>query len=125
VEDDVEIRQLMHRTLEKEGWVVAEAEHGQAALERVRERVPDLIVLDLMMPIMDGFEFMLELRKVEAWRSIPVVVATAKDLTDEDRQALSGNVEVILQKGAYGRDQLLEQVRELVATCSRDVGGEG
>jgi PAS domain S-box-containing protein len=125
VEDDVEIRQLMHRTLEKEGWVVAEAEHGQAALERVRERVPDLIVLDLMMPIMDGFEFMLELRKVEAWRSIPVVVATAKDLTDEDRQALSGNVEFILQKGAYGRDQLLEQVRELVATCRSDAGGEG
>ncbi|MBW1684584.1 MAG: PAS domain S-box protein [Deltaproteobacteria bacterium] len=125
VEDDVEIRQLMHRTLEKEGWVVAEAEHGQAALERVSERVPDLIVLDLMMPIMDGFEFMLELRKVEAWRSIPVVVATAKDLTDEDRKSLNGNVEVILQKGAYGRDQLLEQVRELVATCRSDVDGEG
>jgi CheY-like chemotaxis protein len=120
VEDDVEIRQLMRRTLEKQGWVVAEAEHGQAALERVGERVPDVIVLDLMMPIMDGFEFMLELRKVEAWRRIPVVVATAKDLTKEDQEALSGNVELILQKSAYGRDQLLEQVRELVATCRSD-----
>ncbi len=117
VEDDAEIRELMRRTLAKQGWVVAEAEHGQAALECVGEHVPDLIVLDLMMPIMDGFEFMLELRKVEAWRHIPVVVATAKDLTDEERQALSGNVELILQKSAYGRDQLLQQVRELVATC--------
>jgi signal transduction histidine kinase/DNA-binding response OmpR family regulator len=117
VEDDAEIRELMRRTLEKQGWVVAEAEHGRAALERVGERAPDLIVLDLMMPIMDGFEFMLELRKVEAWRRIPVVVSTAKDLTDEDRKALSGNVELILQKGAYGLDQLLQQVRELVATC--------
>jgi signal transduction histidine kinase/DNA-binding response OmpR family regulator len=119
VEDDAEIRELMCRTLAKQGWVVAEAEHGQAALERVGEHVPDLIVLDLMMPIMDGFEFMLELRKVEAWRRIPVVVATAKDLTEEDREALSGNVELILQKSAYGRDQLLQQVRELVAACRR------
>jgi CheY-like chemotaxis protein len=125
VEDDAEIRELMRRTLEKQGWVAVEAEHGQAALERIGEHVPDLIVLDLMMPIMDGFEFMLELRKVEEWRRIPVVVATAKDLTDEDRQALSGNVELILQKGAYGRDQLLQQVRELVATCRSDVGGDG
>jgi signal transduction histidine kinase/CheY-like chemotaxis protein len=125
VEDDLEIRELMCRTLEKQGWVVAEAEHGQAALERVGEHVPDLIVLDLMMPIMDGFEFMLELRKVEAWRRIPVVVATAKDLTEDDREALSGNVELILQKSAYGRDQFLEQVRELVATCRGDVGGDG
>ena len=67
----------------------------------------------------------LELRKVEAWRCIPVVVATAKDLTDEDRKALSGNVEFVLQKGAYGRDQLLEQVRELVATCRTEVGEDG
>ncbi|MHC4141004.1 MAG: hybrid sensor histidine kinase/response regulator [Planctomycetota bacterium] len=124
VEDDDEIRELTRRTLEKEGWVVAEAEHGQEALQRVEQQVPDLIILDLMMPVMDGFQFMLELRKVEAWRQIPVVVVTAKDLTDEDRHELSGNVEVILQKGAYARDQLLQQVRDLVTTCSRDVGGE-
>ena len=68
---------------------------------------------------------MLELRKVEAWRRIPVVVATAKDLTAEDRKRLSGNVESILQKSVYGREELLDQVRELVATCSRNVGGEG
>jgi PAS domain S-box-containing protein len=124
VEDDDEIRELTRRTLEKEGWVVAEAGHGQEALQRVEQQVPDLIILDLMMPVMDGFQFMLELRKVEAWRQIPVVVVTAKDLTDEDRHELSGNVEVILQKGAYARDQLLQQVRDLVTTCSRDVGGE-
>ena len=67
---------------------------------------------------MSGFEFLGELRSVEAWRKIPVVVATAKDLTEEDRELLSSAVEAILKKGAYTRDQLLEQVRDLVSDCT-------
>ena len=118
VEDDNETRELMRRTLEGDGWDVAEARHGREALERVRERTPDVIILDLMMPVMSGFEFLGELRSVQAWRNIPVIVATAKDLTGEDRKLLSGDVEAILEKGAYTRDQLLEQVRDLVSECS-------
>ena len=90
---------MLRRTLENDGWTVSEAANGRVALERVRESVPDLILLDLMMPEMDGFEFVAELRKNDAWRSIPVVVVTAKDLTPEDRQRLEGNVREVFQKG--------------------------
>ncbi len=68
------------------------------------------------MPEMDGFTFVEELRQQEAWRSIPVVVVTAKDLTPDDCQRLTGSVEQILQKGAYSREELLREVRDLVAT---------
>jgi len=116
VDDDTETRGLLRRILEKEQYLVAEASHGGEALDRVRERVPDLIVLDLMMPVMDGFEFTTELRKVEAWRDVPVIVTTAKDLTVEDRAALSGVVEAILQKNASSLEQLMAQVRDTLAT---------
>jgi CheY-like chemotaxis protein len=74
-----------------------------------------LILLDLMMPMMDGFEFLDELRKHAAWRSIPVLVITAKDLTAEDRRRLDGRVNKIIQKAACSREELLAEVRELVA----------
>ena len=80
-----------------------------------RKRRPGLILLDLMMPEMDGFEFLSALRRGEAWRGIPVVVVTAKDLTPEERQRLNGHVERILAKGALGPEALLAEVRELVA----------
>ncbi len=68
-----------------------------------------------MMPEMDGFEFVAELRRHEGWRTIPVVVITARDLSREDRERLNGHVEKVLQKGTYDRDQLLAEVSELVA----------
>jgi PAS domain S-box-containing protein len=117
IEDDAQIREMLRRILSKEGWLVSEAEHGRVALERVAENRPELILLDLMMPEMDGFQFIEELRKQEAWRSIPIIVVTAKDLTEEDRLRLNGYVEKILQKGAYGREALLAEVRDLVASC--------
>jgi signal transduction histidine kinase/DNA-binding response OmpR family regulator/HAMP domain-containing protein len=115
VEDDAVMREMLRRRLENEGWLVREAEQGRAALARVAEQAPELILLDLMMPEMDGFQFVEELRKHEAWRSIPIVVITAKDLTEEDHLRLNGYVEKILQKGAYSREALLAEVRELVA----------
>jgi CheY-like chemotaxis protein/anti-sigma regulatory factor (Ser/Thr protein kinase) len=115
VDDDAEIRQLLRRMLEPEGYTVVEAENGRVALERLRETPPSVVLLDLMMPEMDGFAFVTEFRRHEPWRAIPIVVITAKDLTREDRERLNGYVEKILQKGAYGRDQLLAEVRELVA----------
>jgi signal transduction histidine kinase/DNA-binding response OmpR family regulator/HAMP domain-containing protein len=119
VEDEATTREMLRRTLEKEGWAVSEAENGRAALEQVAENPPGLILLDLMMPEMDGFQFMEELRKNEAWRSIPVVVVTAKDLTAEDHLRLNGYVEKILQKVAYNRKALLAEVRDLVAASVR------
>ncbi len=117
VEDDSDARKILRRMLEKEGWAVIEAENGRAALERVADFPPELILLDLMMPEMDGFQFVAELRRHEAWRSIPIVVVTAKDLTAEDRLKLNGYVEKILQKGSYSREVLLAEVRDLVKTA--------
>ncbi|HXV43942.1 MAG TPA: response regulator, partial [Anaerolineae bacterium] len=117
VEDDLVTREMMRRMLEREGWLVAEAENGRVALDHVVKSQPELILLDLMMPEMDGFEFITELRKTPEWRSIPVVVITAMDLTQEERLRLNGSVTQILQKGAYSREELLLEVRELVAAC--------
>jgi CheY-like chemotaxis protein/two-component sensor histidine kinase len=116
VDDDPEVRQLLRRMLESEGYAVGEAENGRVALERLRGESPSLILLDLMMPEMDGFEFVAELRRHEGWRAIPVVVITARDLSRDDRERLNGHVERILQKGTYDRDLLLAEVRELVAS---------
>jgi CheY-like chemotaxis protein len=116
VDDDAGLRQLLRRMLEPEGYAIVEAENGKVALERLRDVAPSVVLLDLMMPEMDGFEFVAEFRRHEAWRAIPVVVITARDLSRDDRERLNGYVQKILQKGEHGRDQLLAEVRELVAT---------
>jgi CheY-like chemotaxis protein len=105
----------MRRTLERAGWRVAEAENGRAALARLADHRPQLVLLDLLMPEMDGFDFLEALRNHPDFRTIPVIVVTAKDLTDDDRRRLNGGVHEILQKGAYGRDDLLAAVSDLVA----------
>jgi signal transduction histidine kinase/DNA-binding response OmpR family regulator len=117
VDDQSANRDMLRRALEKEGWQVDEAENGRAALDRVAEREPSLILLDLMMPVMDGFAFVTQLRKTEGWRGIPIVVVTAKDLTDEDRRRLSGEVVGLIQKGGTDRESLLAQIRERVAAA--------
>ncbi|MDX2213829.1 MAG: PAS domain S-box protein [Oculatellaceae cyanobacterium bins.114] len=119
VEDDDATRDMFRRILEKEGWIVLEAENGQIGLDQVASHHPDLILLDLMMPKMDGFEFISVLRQTPQWRSLPIIVVTAMDLTPADYLHLNGYVEQILQKGAYNRDDLLQEVRDLVLTCIR------
>jgi len=79
---------------------------------------PALILLDLMMPEMDGFEFANRVRQHPEWRSIPIVVMTAKDLSAEERQRLNGSVETILHKAGSSREALLDQVHDLVAKCA-------
>ena len=115
VDDDATVRQLLRRMLEPEGYTVVEADNGRAALERLREVSPSVVLLDLMMPEMDGFEFVAEFRRHEPWRAIPIVVITAKELTGDDHERLNGYVQKILQKGAHSRAELLADVRELVA----------
>jgi PAS domain S-box-containing protein len=115
VEDDEATRQVLRRSLEKQGWTVAERADGHAALEQLASHNPELILLDLLMPEMDGFEFLAELHKKEAWRSIPVVVVTAKDLSEEEHIRLDGRVKQVLQKGQNGRETLIREVRRVVA----------
>jgi signal transduction histidine kinase/DNA-binding response OmpR family regulator len=115
IDDDAAIRMLTRRMLEKEGWTVSEAGNGVEALESMERERPSLIFLDLMMPEMDGFAFAAEVRRHPEWRSIPIVVVTAQDLTNEERRRLNGNVETVLQKHGDSRDALLVQVRDLLA----------
>jgi signal transduction histidine kinase/CheY-like chemotaxis protein len=119
VEDDDATRNLMARMLEKEGWTAMEAVDGIDGLAKLAQEKPALILLDLTMPRMDGFAFVAELHKHTIWRTIPVVVVTARTLTPEDRLQLSGYVEKILQKEAFTREALLMEVRELVSRCVR------
>ena len=116
VEDEEGVRQFMRVLLERDGWSVMEAGNGQEALARVAEKRPSLILLDLMMPEMDGFEFVAQLREVTEWKDIPVVVITAMELTAKDYQRLNGNVTKIMRKGSYQQDQLMADVRQLVSS---------
>jgi adenylate cyclase len=114
VDDDAEARRWLARALTAEGWQAREAEDGTAALARVRERRPDLILLDLLMPEMDGFEFLARLQADGKLPRVPVVVVTAADLTEDDHRRLNGAVERVLLKQACSRDDLLRVLRELV-----------
>ena len=105
----------MRTALEQQGWTVTEARDGLDALTRLNEARPDVIILDLMMPEMDGFEFLEEMRRNAEWRGIPVVVVTARDLTDADRSRLNGGVERIIQK--TDRDDMLREVRSVLIKC--------
>jgi PAS domain S-box-containing protein len=114
VEDDPAARELLVRLLHRAGWQVIEAEDGKIALQRLEKYQPDLILLDLMMPEIDGFELIIHLRQHEAYSSTPIVVLTAKDLSIEDRLWLNNRVNTIFQKGAYNRDELLIELRQLL-----------
>ncbi len=119
VDDQAENRQVLRRALENEGWHVSDAENGRVALEHVADRAPSLILLDLMMPVMDGFEFVLEMRKRDASRAIPIVVVTAKDVTEAERRRLSGDVVGLIQRRGTDQESLLAQIREQVAAACR------
>jgi CheY-like chemotaxis protein len=119
VDDDADFRALARRMLEREGYAVVEADNGRVALDRLRDATPGVILLDLMMPEMDGFEFADAVRADAAWRSVPIVVITAKDLSPADHERLNGSVARVLQKGALSRETLLGEVRDLVAVSAR------
>ncbi len=118
VDDEENVRDLTRRTLEAEGLRVREAANGQEALEEIRRRPPGLIILDLMMPVMDGFEFLRQLREDEDISDLPVIVVTAKDLTEDDRTRLEGLVTQVLQKGGFRREDFLDRIRRTVARAS-------
>lgn len=118
VEDDPAAREVTRAILEKEGWTVTEAEHGRAALACMERERPCLILLDLMMPEMDGFEFAARVRQRPEWSSIPIVVLTARDLSAEDRRRLNGYVEKVLLKAGDSPEALLHQLRELLDGCA-------
>ena len=120
VEDDPDARERVTTFLEREGFPVRSAEHGKIALEEVAREKPALVLLDLMMPEMDGFGFLRALRTRAEWRDIPVVVLTAKDITAEDRRRLAGQADRVISKGSVSLSDLAQEVRGLVGIPARD-----
>jgi CheY-like chemotaxis protein len=121
VEDEKPVRELLKATLEREGMRVETAAEGKAALRMMEDSRPALVLLDLLMPEMDGFEFMDRIREVEDWKNIPVVVITALSLSDEDRERLRGRAERIFHKGDYTEEDLLREIQYIVTgTASFD-----
>lgn len=115
VEDDEISSHLLRRNLEKEGYPAVVAANGRAALEIIRLRLPSVILLDLMMPEMDGFEFVQAVRGRKDLRDVPIIVLTAKDLTEEDKQRLTGCVTSILQKQTASPEDLQKELRAAFA----------
>ena len=101
IEDDAGNRDVLRRILTREAWDIVEAEHGAEGLEQLTKGRPDIVLLDLMMPVMDGFEFLKKIRENEAWSDLPVVVVTAKTLSEDERTALDGRIEQLIQKGDH------------------------
>ena len=116
VEDDKAARDVAVRALQSAGWSAVEAENGADGLERFDESDGklDLILLDIMMPVMDGFEFVQKLRAKSNGRSVPIVVLTAKDLSKNERAELSGNVTEIFMKDETNVEELLQEINALV-----------
>jgi signal transduction histidine kinase/DNA-binding response OmpR family regulator len=115
VDDDPATREMLRRTLAKGGWTVAEAADGREALGRLEQAAPAIVLLDLMMPGVDGFEVLEAMRREAAWRDIPVIIITAKDLDREDLARLNGRAERVFQKGAYNRTELIGIVHGIIA----------
>jgi signal transduction histidine kinase/CheY-like chemotaxis protein len=115
VEDDGDQRERVRTWLQPPQWLVSEAENGRVALDRLKETIPDVIVLDLMMPEMDGFELVAALQEHPQWRHIPVVVVTALDLSADDHARLNSGVESVLLKESFKPADLVDGLRRLVA----------
>jgi CheY-like chemotaxis protein len=123
IEDDLVTSDMMRTILNQEGWEVETAFNGAAAIEQMSRKLPDLILLDLMMPEMDGFEFIVELHKREEWRNVPVIVNTAKELTAEDISLLNGRVTQIVRKGTDTIDSLLKHISQIAKGIRSMEGG--
>ena len=119
VEDDPDGREMIGRMLESEGWQVRQAANGRLGLEEVARERPSIILLDLMMPEMDGFQFLDEVHRHAEWKDIPILVVTAKELSGAEREKLNGYAGRILQKGSYQKEELVEQVSQMVASRVR------
>ncbi|MDC0213558.1 response regulator [Gammaproteobacteria bacterium] len=120
VEDDPDSRMFLRRLLRTEEYEVFEAVNGQEGLDQLEsmESKPDIILLDLMMPVMDGFEFLEKIKKRGSESSIPILVVTAADLTKKDQERLRGGVENIIQKSEMTRDQIIDEVSTLISSNS-------
>jgi CheY-like chemotaxis protein len=113
VDDDPQNIRLVKAMLKPFNMEILVADGGKAGLETALKKKPDLIILDLMMPDVDGFEVVSKLRQDPAGSKIPILIYTAKNITSEDRERLQGNIQTIIQKGDFGKDRFLEMINNL------------
>ena len=115
IEDDPDAVRLLRRIIQtRGGYQIFEANDGRAGLELIHREHPDLILLDLMMPEIDGFEVLSKMKEEKATADIPVIVITAKDLTLQERHRLSGHVDSLLQKGSYTDLEMLDDIIDIL-----------
>jgi CheY-like chemotaxis protein len=115
VEDEEDIRELVARQITSIGWIVRSCKNGLEALIDVQHKMPDVILLDLMMPKMDGFQFLTELRKIPQGNNVPVVIFTAKDLTGQEEILLNQSTKLVIRKGDLkNMNELLPMVRRIM-----------
>jgi threonine synthase len=115
VDDTPEARRLIRRILQSQGdFEIFEASDGHQAIELVTRERPDLVILDLMMPELDGFAVLDLLRSKPETANIPVIVATAKELTVDEKSRLQGQIQSLMLKGDFLNDEFLEEVRSLI-----------
>ena len=118
VDDDPDCRDLLRRLVEEQGSVARCAENGRTAIELLESHTPDLILLDLMMPEVDGFSLLDAIKADARWHAIPVIVVTARELSPAERERIAGQARQLLSKGALGRGDLLQALRQLAHTRS-------
>jgi threonine synthase len=115
VDDTPEARRLIRRILQSQGdFEIFEAANGREAVEMANLQQPDLIILDLMMPEVDGFAALDQLRSQPQTANIPVIVATAKELTVDEKARLQGQIQSLMMKGDFLNDEFLSEVRSLI-----------
>ncbi len=115
VDDNVDVRRLIRRILQAQGnYVLFEASNGMEGIKLAQTEHPNLIILDLMMPEMDGFSVINQLKSSEETADIPVIVVTAKELTSEEKNQLQGHIQALMQKGDFMSDELMDEVRALI-----------
>ena len=119
IDDMADNRLMLTSLLKREGWQVVEAADGREGLTRFTETKPGLVLLDLMMPVMDGFEFLRELRGRDDGRTVPVIVVTAKELTNDERELLRIGVQNIVQKGGASHENLFAEIRAKIAAVAK------
>ena len=123
VEDDSAVSEILCRLVEKQGWRSVAAPHGRAALACLERETPGIILLDLLMPEMDGFQFLEALRQRRDGRQVPVIVLTAKDLTEAERDQLTRQASQVLHKGMYSTADLLREIRAVADLPAQPTSG--
>ena len=114
VDDSSVIRKVARRIMEEANFAISEAENGQEALDVCRANLPDVVLLDWNMPVMDGLEFLAELRQNSRWAQVPVIVVTEKELTEDDRDLLNMQAQRIIQKAYHTPSDLAGQIKDLL-----------